>query len=323
MIRFLVARGYEYTLKELVKGRMGAPTPPCSVLTYDRFLARPQAPAGVYIFSDLERLSPWELRLAAEAFAILSADPRCVALNNPARVMTRYELLRRLRLEGINDFDALRADEWRLPARYPVFLRHEQEHNSPLSDLLHTPEALEQALQKLRDAGIPRRGVLIVEYAAEPFAPPLFRKFSSFCVANSVFAHHTVIENSWIVKHGMKVVVPEEYHEYERAFVEENRHAELLGRVFQIAGIEYGRADFGVVGGRVQVYEINTNPYLSDDRKSSSEIRRGTLALSTRKLLDGLAELDREPASGAVKLSGPLLDPWRAAHKWYEREQRP
>jgi hypothetical protein len=323
MIRFLVTRGHEYTLTKLVEGRMGAATPPCAVLTYDRFLARPHAPAGVYIFSDLERLTPWELRLAAEAFRVLSANPRCRALNNPARVMTRYELLRRLRLEAINDFDAFRVDEGRYPSRYPVFLRFEQDHNRPLSDLLHTPEALDQALRKLRADGIPARGVLIVEYAAEPFAPPLFRKFNTFRVGSSVFADFIVIENSWIVKYGMPdAICPEEYQLYERAFVSENRHTELLRRVFDIAGIEYGRADFGIVGGRVQIYEINTNPFLSDDPDNKSETRRGTIAFSSRKLLDGLAALDGKQLTGTVKLRGPLLDAWRATRKWYERPER-
>ena len=325
MIRFLVARGNEFPLRQLIKRRMGDPAVSCSVTTYDRFLARAKTPAGVYIFSDLERLTAWELRLAAEAFGVIEEDPRCRALNNPARVMGRYELLRCLRREGINDFNAYRADEWRAPERYPVFLRHEQNHGRPLSDLLHTPEELDQALRKLRDDRIPSRGVLIVEYAAEPFEPPHFRKFNTFRVGDAIFAHHIVTENSWVVKHGMPGSVwPAEHHEYERAFVTENWHADLLRRVFVIAGVEYGRADFGIWNGRVQVYEINTNPFLSDDSENRSEIRRGTIAISTRKLLEGLNALDRGRPTGTVKLGGPLLNAWRKAHKWYERpESRP
>jgi hypothetical protein len=327
MIRFLVTRGSEFAPRQLKKGRLGTGTPPCAILTYDRFLSRRAAECGVYIFSDLERLTPWELRLAAEAFGILSQDPRCRALNNPARAMSRYELLRRLHIDGINDFDVFRADEWRTPSRYPVFLRYECDHKRPFSDLLQTPEALEQALRRLPDEGIPLRGVLIVEYAAEPFAAPFFRKFNTFRVGDSVFAHHVIIENSWIVKYGMPKgtwTCPNEYRLYERAFISENRHVDLLRRVFEISGIEYGRADFGIVGDRVQIYEINTNPYLSGDEESSSEFRRATVAISNQKIVDGLKALDRHPCSGAVPLRGPLLDEWRASHKWYERaEKRP
>src|SRR5690606_36355005 len=35
-----------------------------------------------------------------------------------------------------------------------------------------------------------------------------------------------------------------------------------LMAAFEAGGIEFGRADFGIVDGRVQIYEINTNPTL-------------------------------------------------------------
>ena len=52
---------------------------------------------------------------------------------------------------------------------------------------------------------------------------------------------------------------PELYDE-EYEFVSTNPFAEALRPVFEIAGVDYGRVDFGLVGGRPQIYEINTNP---------------------------------------------------------------
>ena len=46
------------------------------------------------------------------------------------------------------------------------------------------------------------RGLLIVGYAAEAFDGPWFRKFNTFRVGNEVFAHHLVVEDSWVVKYG-------------------------------------------------------------------------------------------------------------------------
>ena len=136
----------------------GRSVPPCAVENYDRFLRKREVPCGTYIFTDIERLTPWELRVVAEAYHALAADERCRVLNDPARVMTRYELLRNLREEGINDFDVIRADERRWPARYPVFLRHEQDHGRPLSaDLLHNREELEAALKKAQEQYVPPR----------------------------------------------------------------------------------------------------------------------------------------------------------------------
>jgi len=322
MVRFLTTRGHEYTAKKLVDGEMaGAHVPPCAVENYDRFLRKHKVPCGTYIFTDIERLTPWELRVIAEAYHALAADERCRVLNNPARVMTRYELLRNLREEGINDFDAIRADERRWPARYPVFLRHEQDHGRPLStDLLHNREELEAALQNAQADRISLRGLLIVGYAAEAFDGPWFRKFNTFRVGNEVFAHHLVVEDSWVVKYGKEgVKLPEDYKLFEQEFVKANWNADVLRHVFDIAGIEYGRADWGIVAGKIQIYEINTNPYVSGDPGTLNPTRRATLAMSTKKLCDSLAALQNGTSDGVVTLKGKLLEEWRKGKKWYER----
>src|SRR5579864_8457312 len=191
MVRFLTTRGHEYTAKKLVDGEMaGARVPPCAVENYDRFLRKHKVPCGTYIFTDIERLTPWELRVIAEAYHVLAADERCRVLNNPARVMTRYELLRNLREEGINDFDAIRADERRWPARYPVFLRHEQDHGRPLStDLLHTREELEAALENVQVDRTLLPGLLVVVDAVEVFDGLGFRKSNTFREGNEGVAH--------------------------------------------------------------------------------------------------------------------------------------
>jgi hypothetical protein len=325
MVRFLTTRGHEYTAKDLVEGKMeGASVPPCTVENYDQFLRKKKAPCGAYIFTDMERLTPWELRVAAEAYGVLAGDGRCHVLNNPARVMSRYELLRNLREEGINDFDVIRADERRSPERYPVFLRHEQDHGRPLStDLPHNREELAAALKKARAEGFSLRGLLIVGYAAEAFDGPWFRKFNTFRVGREVFAHHMVVEDSWVVKYGKKgVKLPEEYKVFEQKFVKENWNADVLRRAFEIAGIEYGRADWGIVGGKVQVYEINTNPHISGDPGSTNPTRRATLAMSTKKLCESLAALGNGTSRGTVKIEGKLLEGWRKGKKWYERAER-
>lgn len=325
MVRFLTARGHEYTAKNLAERKMeGARVPQCRVENYDRFLRKHKVPCGTYIFTDIERLTPWELQVVAEAYTALNADARCRVLNDPARVMTRYELLRNLREEGINDFDVFRADERRWPARYPVFLRHEQDHGRPLStDLLNNRNELELALKKAQADRISLRGLLIVGFAAEAFDGPWFRKFNTFRVGHEVFAHHLVVEDSWVVKYGKEgVKLPEEYKVFEQEFVKANWNADLLRGVFDIAGIEYGRADWGIVAGKVQIYEINTNPYLSADPGTTNPTRRATLAMSTKKLCDSLAALENGTSDGVVTLDGKLLGEWRKRKKWYERADR-
>jgi hypothetical protein len=327
MLRLITTRGHEYTVEHLVNYDMrGAEVPPCAVENYDQFLRKKQVPRGTYIFTDLERLTPWELRVVGEAYGQLAGDGRCRVLNNPARVMCRYELLRNLHEEGINEFDVIRGDERRWPERYPVFLRHEQDHGRPLSaELLKSREELAAALEKARREGMSLRGLLIVEYAAEAFDGVWFRKFNTFRVGSEVFAHHMVVEDSWVVKYGNETVKhPEKYKVFENELVKENRHADVLRRVFAIAGIEYGRADWGIVGGNVQVYEINTNPHLSGDAGSTNPTRVATMAMSTRKLCESLAALDDGKSAGSVKMEGKLLEAWRRGRKRWERmEKRP
>jgi hypothetical protein len=191
------------------------------------------------------------------------------------------------------------------------------------TDLLHNREELAAALEKARAEGISLRGILIVGYAAEAFDGPWFRKFNTFRVGSEVFAHHMVVEDSWVVKYGKEgAKFPEEYKVFEQEFVKGNWSADVLRRAFEIAGIEYGRADWGVVGGKVQVYEINTNPYLSGDPGSSNPTRRDTIAMSTKKLCESLAALGNGTSKGTVNVEGKLLEEWRKGKKWYERSER-
>jgi hypothetical protein len=84
------------------------------------------------------------------------------------------------------------------------------------------------------------------------------------------------------------------------------------------------RADWGIVGGKPQIYEINTNPFVSADPGSQNPTRRATMALSTKRLCRNLAALETGTGSGTVAMDGKLLSDWRKKRKWYERpEPRP
>jgi hypothetical protein len=62
------------------------------------------------------------------------------------------------------------------------------------------------------------------------------------------------------VKYGKPGIATPELYEEEYDFIATNPFAEALRPVFDIAGVDYGRVDFGLVAGRPQIYEINTNP---------------------------------------------------------------
>jgi len=54
--------------------------------------------------------------------------------------------------------------------------------------------------------------------------------------------------------------VDERVAEEEARFIDENPHAKQVRDIFRFARIDYGRIDYGIVDGRIQVYEINSNP---------------------------------------------------------------
>ena len=129
-----------------------------------------------------------------------------------------------------------------------------------MSELIENEEQLSAALEQSVRDGVPRSLSGIVEYSAEPVQPGLFRKLSVFRVADRLLGYTCVHDDQWIVKYGKPGIASPELYDEEYEFVSTNPFAEALRPVFEIAGVDYGRVDFGLVGGRPQIYEINTNP---------------------------------------------------------------
>src|SRR5579862_8957769 len=117
MIKFITTRGHNYTLRP-VRKTIGSSK--LSLMSYDDLFRSRRLPSGTYIFSDIDRLSFWDLELAAHAHHEMRNSGTRV-LNDPAKVKTRYALLRALHKAGLNDFNIYRADELTDSIRYPVF----------------------------------------------------------------------------------------------------------------------------------------------------------------------------------------------------------
>jgi hypothetical protein len=102
-----MTRGHERTHWAVAK----APeSPSLGTLDYDRVFAARRLARAAYVFTDLDRLAPWDLELAAIIKRRLS-EAGLPALNDPARAKTRFALLRALHEAGLNDFNAYRLGE--------------------------------------------------------------------------------------------------------------------------------------------------------------------------------------------------------------------
>ncbi|MGH9208043.1 MAG: hypothetical protein ACRD1G_16050, partial [Acidimicrobiales bacterium] len=258
-------------------------------------------PRATYVFTDLDRLSLWGLRLAASAYRRLR-DQEVTVLNDPARVLSRYGLLRRLYLSGINAFNAYRVEEGVIPERWPVFLRCEGDHNGPLCDLLHSMEEVHIVVAGAVARGLPLPSLLIVEFAAQPVRPGLYRKLASFRIGKATFAHTCVHDDHWVAKAGKMGIATPELYEDEFRIARDDPYAKELAAAFDIAGIDYGRVDFGLVDGKVQVYEINLNPAIQFDETHPVPIRMESYALFKRNYLDALYRIDSPDDQGIVTI---------------------
>jgi hypothetical protein len=290
------------------------------VESYERVLRARRVPAGTWIFCDHERLSlPERERLTWVWRRMARAGDRVRLLNHPMRVLRRYELLRTLRERGINDFDVQRLDEARAPRRFPVFLREEYDHRGPRSELLHSAAELEKAVEGLRARGIAHDRWIVTEYAGEPDARGLHRKYAAFNVGGRIVPAHVLFGSDWVVKR--REPLASESAAEEQRYVEENPHADALRGIFELAGIEWGRVDYGLVDGRIQVYEINTNPMIVRPKVPTDPAAVARKQLVTRQLVEALRALDVPASPGGrwiwmVPRSRLRKWIWKARARW-------
>jgi hypothetical protein len=300
MLVYITTRGHGYTLRSLSRRNFGFPTPRLVPDTYERLFGARRVRRATYIFADLERLSPWELTLAADLFRSLqAAGLRC--LNDPAYAMSRVELLHSLKAAGINPFDVMRGDERPCPTRFPVFLRFEMDHHRPISELLGNQAELDKALHNLRASGVPLRGTIVVEHCTEPYHEGLWYKWGTFRVAENYSVDHITVDDNWCVKYGDWAKLTDAVIADEHEAVKTNRFAPAIKPAFDIARIDFGRADHCTIGGRVVVYEINTNPYIGPYVPDPKLKRRETQSWARRRFAEALQAIDTED-TGTVRV---------------------
>ncbi len=295
MIVFLTTATHKHEVSQLVDGTFAPGLPDIRVIDYTSALWAKKLPRATYIFTDFERLFPWEQRCAADLFRELAGfGLRC--LNDPARAMTRFELLRALHAEGFNPFNVYRADDRPTPASFPVFIRAEAAHDEPLTGLIHDAAELTAALEKLVAAGWPRRLLLVVEFCAEPVAQDIWRKHGTMRIGDEIFLIRNIVENGWVVKHGTIGLTTAAMFAQEYVAIHGNPFAETLRPVFDLAGLEYGRADHALAGGRQVVYEINSHPQMDGAGHQRSPVRAAAIQESSRRAARAFCGIDHSDA---------------------------
>lgn len=293
MLVFLTTEAYQNTLRGYVRSYGTSLSRRVRLRSYERLATARRLWRATYVFADLERLAPPEAEQAAALWRRLADRGDCRLLNHPTRSMRRYELLRTLYEQGVNRFDVYRAAEGRTPARFPVFVRGENDHEGSRTPLLYSPAELQRTITALVDAGASPDEVLITEFCDTRGPDGLYRKYAAFLVGDRLVPRHVFFRDDWMVKSTARV--DEALLREERAYMRDNPHADALRAIFVAARIEYGRVDYAVLDGAVQVWEINTNPLTVSFRFAGGPARLG---IQTRFAADFTAALEALDARG-------------------------
>ena len=304
MIIFVTASGHRYGPIE-IEDIAGAPN--FDVVSYNRLFRRKTLPGATYIFTDFDRLTFWHVEQAAHIFRHLK-DAGLLVLNDPARVLQRLPLLKQLHRAGMNKFRVWDAAVDGLPDKWPVFLRTRHAHRGTITDLLDTRAAAETALSDALNAGYGIQDLMFTEYCAAPAEHGVFRKLAAFRVGDTIQMTNTVHERHWHAKLGEDGVGTAKHYAEDLERVRSNPYNDQLQAAFDIAQIDYGRADFAIVDDAVQVYEINTNPHIALFEKHQYPDRIEAQAIFGERFAAALTALDR-PAdrSKRVKMDHPDL----------------
>jgi len=306
MIHYLCTARDPRVFEEYLESDGLAVAPMIRTRTYDEVLASDFVPAGTYVFADIECLSPERAQWLARVWRELERSGSRL-LNHPTRSLHRYELLRRLHEQGSNAFDLQRLTEARAPRRWPVFLRDLVHHTGNLTPLLHDPVELEKALETLLgEECYSREALAVVEFCDTADSAGIYRKFSAFHVGGRVIPRHVFFAHDWMLK--WPVLLEPELLEEERHYVEENPHESEIRRIFELAQIDYGRIDYSMLDGQMQVWEINTHPFVSTPGVVGRDLRGGILESFLPSYESALRALD-SPQPGPAKVPIPRLTP--------------
>lgn len=260
MTFFVVQDDSFASIADYIENQAGAMAQRMGLIFYPELAFRSKLRPGTYVFCALDRLTAAEREITLRAWdALAAAGSQVRLLNHPTKTVRRYDLLRGLNESGVNRFRVYRASETLHPARYPVFLRLENEHTGDIGGLLHNQTQLYAALARAFLLGYHRRDLLIAEYCHTAAADGFFRKYSAYVVGDHVLPRALNVSRHWMVKADGQYIDESTVVE-ERRFVFENPHEAALREIFRQGRVEYGRIDYSLLGDQLQVWEINLGP---------------------------------------------------------------
>lgn len=298
MIIFVVTFAHAYTLKRYLDSWGIGLRSRVKILYYEDIFRCRSLPRGTYIFTDLERLSPEQMRHSVILSSHLIRQGVFV-LNRPEAALLRYDLLQLLYRNGVNTFRAFRLPEIDSSLRFPVFLRREQEHDGPISAPLHSEQELSTALRSTVISGATPDTLLVVEYCDTAGEDGLYRKYSAFLIGDRFLPRHLLFSRDWVTKYPDLADERKAEEEERYLFNSPHPHEEQIRVIFRSACINYGRIDYACRGSRILVWEINTNPTIATPLNHTDPSRVRLLEEVAARLRAAFEELADDPVSSS------------------------
>ena len=265
MIYFLTTERNMFPMRRFLRSGGKVLADQIVLLPYTRIHELSNMERGNIVFSDHDLLGENQRLIQKEIYnTIRTQNEDLKLLNDPSRVLLRKPMLRNL--SEVNGFNCYSFGDNLEEARFPVFVREENRHTGPLTNLIYNPDGLMRNLDRLIRIGYSSRELLIVEYSESVNQRGEFVKYSAFHLLGEVFPRYLNFSHDWNVKADLPPKDPlmEARNGEIAEYMEQNPHRDWIRNIFEIAGIDYGRIDYGMVDGKCVAWEINLNPAFVD-----------------------------------------------------------
>ncbi len=275
MIYFLLTRRNNFPIRNLLRTRGKHLVGRVEIINYEEILRLKNIQKGLFIFSDFDFLDTRQRETTVEIFRSFKDNyPDVPLINDPAKSLLRYDLLSLAKRNGINNFSVYRGDEDMEPVRFPVFIREADRHSGALTPLINSMDQLKFQLKRFELLGFQLSELLVIEFVDTSDHEGNYVKYSAFRLGDCILPRYLNFSRNWHVKSMIDRNDPlmKERHDRIHDYMFTNPHQEWLEKVFTMANIEYGRADYSIVNGKLQLWEINLNPaFVRPPRKVSKD----------------------------------------------------
>lgn len=272
MIHYLTTGAQAFTMHDHLDGRGRDLVGRLRVVDYNDLVAETQLAPGTWVLTALDQLSDGMEQFVRTLHTQVAGEAGVRFLNHPTKTLHRFDLLDTMVRVGRNDFRAVRASGDIASLRFPVFLRSEWDHGGNISPLLESVAEVQVAIARATMQGHRLRDLLVVEFCSTADAEGRYRKYGAYIVGNRIMPRHMSVTRQWMVKHAGSEFTREIILE-ENAYVFGNPHEAELREIFSLAAVEYGRIDYALKDGRIQVWEINLAPTIGrGDGRSTRDL---------------------------------------------------